>query len=72
MKNYYTRGNKNEIDIVGINEIEKKLDIYEVKINPKKLNKNQLILKSTNLIKSYQNYKMEYKLLSLDDINALL
>jgi len=67
--NYWERDNKNEIDIVGINEIEKKLDIYEVKINPKKLNKNELILKSANLIKNYQNYKVDYKLLSLDDIN---
>ncbi|MEA1892379.1 MAG: DUF234 domain-containing protein [Campylobacterota bacterium] len=67
--NYWERGNRNEIDIVGINDMEKKLDIYEVKINPKKLNRNELVLKSANLIKSYANYKIEYKLLSLDDVN---
>jgi AAA+ ATPase superfamily predicted ATPase len=66
--NYWERGNKNEIDIVGINELKKELDIYEVKLNPKKLNKNELILKSANLIKDYKDYKIEYKLLSLDDL----
>ena len=67
--NYWERGNKNEIDIVGINDLKKELDIYEVKINPKKLNKNELILKSANLIKEYKNYKLQYKLLSIDDIS---
>ncbi len=66
--NYWERGNKNEIDIVGINDITKELDICEVKINPKKLNKNELILKSSNIIKDYKGYKIKYKLLSIDDL----
>ena len=66
--NYWERGNKNEIDIVGINELKKELDMYEVKLNPQKLNKNELILKSANLIQEYKDYKIEYKLLSLDDL----
>ncbi len=66
--NYWERGNKNEIDIIGINELKKELDIYEVKLNPQKLNKNELILKSANLIQEYKEYKIEYKLLSLDDL----
>lgn len=66
---YWERGNLNEIDIVAIDSINKKLLICEVKINSKKLNKQKLILKSVNLVKNYNDYDIEYKLLSLDEIN---
>lgn len=70
--NYFERGNKNEIDIVCIDDINKKLDIYEVKINPKKLNKNELIAKSIKLIKDYKNYEVEYRLICIDDIKNFI
>ena len=66
---YWERGNKNEIDIVAIDEINKHILICEVKLNKKRLNYNELVLKSEKLIKDYKEYKIEYKLLSLDNIN---
>jgi len=65
---YWEKGNKNEIDIVAVDEIDKKLLICEVKLSKKRLNLNKLILKSQKLIQKYKNYKIEYKLLSLEDL----
>ena len=66
---YWERGNKNEIDIVAIDELEKKLLIAEVKLNPKRLNYNELVLKSHKLIKKYSDYEVVYKLWSLKDLD---
>ncbi len=67
--NYWKRGNKNEIDIAAIDDIEKKLLICEVKLSKKRLNLETLIEKSFNLVKKYNGYKVEYKLLSLEDVD---
>lgn len=68
---YWERGNKNEIDIVAIDEIEKKLLICEVKLSKKRLNYEELVRKSTKLVKKYKDYKVEYRLLSLDDVDKI-
>lgn len=69
---YWERGNKNEIDIVAIDGAEKKMLICEVKLSKKRLNKNELIQKSINLVNKYNDYDVEYKLLSIDDIKVPL
>jgi len=68
---YWERGNQNEIDIVAIDEIDKKMVIGEVKLNKNKLDLNKLILKSQKLLQKYKGYEVEYKLLSLEDIEKL-
>ena len=68
--NYWERGNRNEIDIVAIDDIEKKLLICEVKLSKKRLNLEQLIQKSVNLVDKFKGYKTEYKLLSIEDIDS--
>ncbi len=67
---YWERANLNEIDIVAIDDIDKKMLICEVKLKEKRLNMNELVLKSKNLIQKYKNYKIEYKLLSIKDIDT--
>jgi len=67
---YWERGNKNEIDIVAIDEINKKMLIAEVKLNKKRGSFNELILKSQKLIKEYKDYDIEYKLLSVEDVES--
>ena len=69
--NYWERGNKNEIDIVAVDEIEKKLLICEVKLSKKRLSQEQLIQKSVNLVKKYKGYEIEYKLLCVEDIDRV-
>ena len=65
---YWERGNKNEIDIVAIDDFEKKILFCEVKLARKRLNKNELIVKSQKLLQKYKAYHAEYLLLSVDDI----
>jgi len=68
---YWERNNNNEIDIVAIDEIDKKLLICEVKLTKKRLNYNELVLKSKKLIQDFKNYEIEYKLLSIEDIDNI-
>ena len=68
---YWERGNKNEIDIVAIDEIDKTILFCEVKLSKKRLNMNELILKSDKLVQKYKNYNVKYKLLSIEDIDKL-
>ncbi len=68
--NYWERGNKNEIDIVAVDEIEKKLLLCEVKLSAKRLSHDALVLKSVNLLRKYEGYEVEYRLLSVEDIEG--
>jgi hypothetical protein len=65
---YWERGNQNEIDIVAVDEIEKRLVICEVKLAEKRLNYNVLVGKSKRLVDKYRGYEVEYRLLSLGDL----
>ena len=69
--NYWERGNQNEIDIVAVDEIDKKLLLCEVKLSPKRLNYNALVKKSVNLLEKYKGYEVEYRLLSVEDIDKM-
>ncbi len=66
--NYWERGNKNEIDIVAVNEIEKTMLIAEVKINPKKISIQGLQKKAQKLIDKYQDYEVNFRGFSLKDL----
>lgn len=65
---YWEKGNLNEIDIVAINEVDKKILIGEVKINKKKIDINILKQKSDKLMQKYKKYDIEYVGFSLDDM----
>lgn len=56
---YWEAKNLNEIDIVAINDLEQKLFIAEVKLNPKKFNLYELQTRAQNLLKKYPNYQVE-------------
>jgi uncharacterized protein len=68
--NYWEKKNLNEIDIVGINEVTKKIYFSEVKLNKQKIKMNVLKDKSQNLLKSYKNYEIKYEGLSIEDITS--
>ncbi|MGA1846351.1 ATP-binding protein [Deferribacter abyssi] len=69
---YWERGNKNEIDIVAIDEKNKKILFAEVKFNKKRANLNELILKSRKLTEQYNAFKTDYKILSVEDVGEML
>lgn len=66
--NYWEKGNKNEIDIVAVNEIEKTMLLVEVKINPQKISIQKLQEKSKKLIDKFPHYQVEFRGLSLEDL----
>jgi len=65
---YWEKGNKNEIDIVAINEINKVMVIVEVKRKADNINMDLLIRKSDKLTNQFNDFAIEYKGLSMDDM----
>ena len=57
---YWERGNKNEIDIVGINDDSKTMLIAEVKRQSKKIDINKLQEKALKLVCKYKKYEVDY------------
>lgn len=65
---YWEKGNRNEIDIVAVNDQEKRVMFIEVKRNIKRYSPTKLIEKSQKLLAQFQGYEVQYKGMSLDDI----
>jgi len=70
--NWWDKRSQNEIDIVAVNDIDKKLLLAEVKLNHEKIRISKLKDKSVNLLKKYPDYQVEYMGLSIQDIERLL
>lgn len=70
--NYWERGNINEIDLVAINELDKKMIIAEIKMNVEKIRKSELITKSEKLLSKYKGYEVEYLLLGMQTLEDYL
>lgn len=69
---YWEKGNQNEIDIVAVNEREKRITLIDVKLQSKKINLEKLKVKAEKLITTRKDYQAEYIGYSLDDIEQLL
>jgi len=71
---YWERGNANEIDIVAINDLDKRIMIGEVKRHSKRYSENLLINKSTTMLQKLKkhNYSVEYRCFSLDKMDEFL
>lgn len=65
---YWEKQNQNEIDIVAINDTDKKVLLVEVKRNAQKISIEKLKEKSKNLTKQFKDYKITYKACSIDDM----
>jgi AAA+ ATPase superfamily predicted ATPase len=63
---------EDEIDIVAINEMDKKILLGDVKINSKKLDLKLLEFKSKELIKKFPNYTVSYRGFSPDNLLEML
>ena len=69
---YWERGNKNEIDLVAVNDLRKELVIAEIKRNKSRISVPALKQKSERLLQEYQGYQVEYRALGLDDAAEFL
>jgi len=66
--NYWDRKGENEIDIIAVNEIEKRLCFYEVKRNKNKISLPLLENKADVIVKKFPDYHVEYRGLSMEDL----
>ncbi len=69
---YWEKGNLNEIDLVAINDLEKRVAVAEIKRNHHKINTTQLMLRSQKLLPFFKGYTVEYFALSLESIEDWL
>lgn len=66
--NSWSANGEEEIDLVAINEIDKRIVFAEVKRNPQRASIQLLTEKSDRLLKKYKKLKPEYLVLSLEDM----
>jgi AAA+ ATPase superfamily predicted ATPase len=65
---YWEKDNRNEIDVVAINDLEKRIVIAETKLNKSKIHINELSKRSKSLLQEYLGYNPSYLALSVEDI----
>ena len=66
--NYWEKGNRNEIDIVAIDDLKKKVLIAEVKMKKASFRPKVLRGSAGNLTNKFGDYQIEYQSFSLEDI----
>lgn len=66
--NYWEKSNQNEIDIVAVNEFEKKVVFAEVKRKKENISIPELQRKSETLLHQLKGYAAEYRALSIEDM----
>jgi AAA+ ATPase superfamily predicted ATPase len=69
---YWEKKNLNEIDLVAINDLEKKIVMAEIELNRDRINLNALQNKSERLVAAYSDYTPEWLALGIDDIPTWL
>lgn len=58
---YWDRKGENEIDVAAVNDMDKILLLGECKLNPKKIDIQQLKRKSERIINNFSDYKIYYR-----------
>lgn len=66
--NYWGKDETDEIDLVAVNETERKVVIGEVKRNPDKINLNVLKEKAAGIVRHHKNWDISFKAVSLKDM----
>jgi AAA+ ATPase superfamily predicted ATPase len=66
--NFWDRKGENEIDIVALNDLDKKAMVGEVKRNPKKIDISILTQKAVKIQKELGKYQVEYRGFSMEDM----
>ncbi|OGT66076.1 MAG: ATPase, partial [Gammaproteobacteria bacterium RIFCSPHIGHO2_12_FULL_45_9] len=68
---YWEKDNQNELDVVAINDMEKRIIIAEIKLNKAKINMNTLASRAAPLLERYPLYMPTLLALGLEDIPVL-
>lgn len=72
IQGYWNNKGEDEIDIVAVNEFEKRIVFCEIKRNPKRISLPILEEKSKDIVKKFSKFTVEYKGLSLEDMQSLI
>ncbi len=67
---YWEKGFANQIDLVAINDANKKLLLAEVKLQKKNLRRERLVTKAAKIRAQFPDYRIEYRGLSLSDLEG--
>jgi AAA+ ATPase superfamily predicted ATPase len=67
MGSYWDRKGQNEIDIIALNDLDKKAIVAEVKRNPAKADVEDLIIRAGS-VEGLRGFDIEYRVLSLNDM----
>lgn len=65
---YWERANRNQIDIIALNDLDKTALVAEVKLQSKNISMNNLKDKTYHLNRKLSNYQITFKGFSLEDI----
>lgn len=65
---YWDSKGENEIDLIALNDLDKRAIVAEVKRNPKKIDLKLLQTKADSIKKELSKYKVEQKGFSMDDM----
>lgn len=63
----WERGNRNEIDLVAVNDLRKEVVIAEIKASKDRISLDELKRKAVNLVMEFQGYEVEYRALGMED-----
>ncbi|MCE5294294.1 MAG: ATP-binding protein [Chlamydiales bacterium] len=69
---YFEPDHTNEIDLVAINDLDKKMVIAEIKRNKTRIRIEDLKSKAKKLLAAYPDYTIDFRALSLEDANNYL
>lgn len=65
---YWNRKGEDEIDLIALDEIEKKAIVAEIKRNRQNIKMDSLMLKGASIQKELNGYSVEYRGLSMEDM----
>ena len=68
IQGYWDNKGENEIDLIAVNDMEKRIVIGEVKRNAKRISLPLLERKAENIIKKHSSYQIEFRGFSLEDM----
>lgn len=69
---WWEKGNRNEIDLVAVNDLKKNLLAAEIKLNPARARLAELEQKTERLRESFPGYEISCRILSLEDSGGFL
>lgn len=65
---YWDRKGENEIDLIALDDFDKKAIVAEIKRNKENIKLDKLVQKAASIQKELRGYEVEYRALSMEDL----